>query len=74
MRMTLTRSNKAWAIGLALLVAACGGGGGGDAVSRFGAAFAQAFRAAPTADPVEPGVITFAGVAGPVLTEEPLDI
>lgn len=73
--MTLTRSPKAWAVVLALLVAACGGGGGsGDAVSRFGAAFAQAFRAVPTADPAEPGLITFAGVAGPVLTEEPLDI
>lgn len=72
--MTMTHSRKAWAVALALLVAACGGGGGGDAVSRFGAAFAQAFGAAPDAEPVEPGLITFAGVAGPVLTEEPLDI
>lgn len=72
--MTLKLSTRTWVVGTALVVAACGGGGGGDAVSRFGAAFAQAFRAAPTADPLEPGVITFVGVAGPVLTEEPLDI
>lgn len=70
----MTLSIRFGAVGLALVVAACGGGGGGDAVSRFGTAFAQAFRADPAADPVEPGVVTFAGVAGPVLTEEPLDI
>ena len=73
--MNLTRSHKAWAVAAALLVAACGGGGGVvDAVSRFGTAFAQSFRADPASDPTEPGLITFAGAAGPVLTEEPVDI
>lgn len=77
----MTRSRKlsvTFVLSLAVL-AACDGGGGpvGDAVSQFGQSFATAFRATDTADPVEPGPITFLMIADadePTrLTQEPVD-
>jgi hypothetical protein len=61
------------------ILAACGGGGGvtGDAAAQLGQAFAQAFRASDTAEPVEPGTITYQNVpdsnVAALATLEPVD-
>jgi hypothetical protein len=72
--MSNTKGRRAAALGLALLVAACGSGAVGDAAIQFGQAFAAAFRAGETATPVEPGVITFLRVTGENPTAEPIEI
>lgn len=78
----MTRSHKlsiTVALSLAVLAACDGGGGGqiGDAVSQFGQSFATAFRATDSADPIEPGQITYLKVAdadeATRLTQEPVD-
>ncbi len=77
----MTRSRKlsiTAALSLAIL-AACGGGGGqiGDAAAQFGQPFAAAFRSLDTAEPNEPGPVTFLQVADANeearLTQEPVD-
>ncbi len=73
----MTRARKlsiTAALSLAIL-AACGGGGGqiGDAAAQFGQSFAAAFRAVDTAEPIEPGAITYLRVADENLTAEPVD-
>jgi hypothetical protein len=78
--MTMTRAYKhsAMAILALAVLAACGGGGQiGDAAAQFGQPFAAAFRAADTADPVEPGAVTYLRVAdadeATRLLQEPVD-
>jgi ABC-type transport system involved in cytochrome bd biosynthesis fused ATPase/permease subunit len=63
--MNMTRSKKysLTAVLSLMILAACGGGVGGDAAAQLGQAFAQAFRATDTAEPVEPGAIMFQGVS-----------
>jgi ABC-type glycerol-3-phosphate transport system substrate-binding protein len=76
----MTRSRKLTIMGVLSLavLAACGGGGQiGDAAAQFGQSFAAAFRAVDTAEPVEPGPITYLQVADANedarLTQEPVD-
>jgi hypothetical protein len=76
----MIRSCKLSIIGVLSLavLAACGGGGQiGDAAAQFGQSFAAAFRAVDTAEPVEPGPITYLQVADANeearLTQEPVD-
>lgn len=71
------RPAAALILGLAIL-AACGGGGQiGDAAAQFGQPFAAAFRAVETAEPVEPGAITYLRIADADevarLGQEPVD-
>lgn len=76
----MTRSRKlslAAVFSLAIL-AACGGSEQiGDAAAQFGQSFAAAFRSPDTAEPAEPGEVTFLRVADtdePMrLTQEPVD-
>jgi ABC-type glycerol-3-phosphate transport system substrate-binding protein len=76
----MTRSRKLTIMGVLSLavLAACGGGGQiGDAAAQFGQSFAAAFRAVDTAEPVEPGPVTYLQVADANedarLTQEPVD-
>jgi ABC-type phosphate transport system substrate-binding protein len=64
MAMTRARKRSVTAILALAILAACGGGGQiGDAAAQFGQPFAAAFRALDTAEPVEPGAITYLRVA-----------
>ncbi len=76
--MTRTRKLSITAALSLAILAACGGGGQiGDAAAQFGQSFAAAFRSVDTAEPVEPGAITYLRVADADeearLTQEPVD-
>jgi ABC-type glycerol-3-phosphate transport system substrate-binding protein len=78
--MTRSRKLSITAILSLAILAACGGGGGGqigDAAAQFGQSFAAAFRSVDTAEPVEPGPVTYLQVADANeelrLTQEPVD-
>jgi hypothetical protein len=78
MAMTRAYKHAAMVIVALAILAACGGGGQiGDAAAQFGQPFAAAFRAVDTADPVEPGAITYLRVAdadeAARLVQEPVD-
>jgi hypothetical protein len=78
MAMTRAYKHAAMVILALAILAACGGGGQiGDAAAQFGQPFAAAFRAVDTADPVEPGAITYLRVAdadeAARLVQEPVD-
>jgi hypothetical protein len=64
-------------LSLSVLAACSGGGQIGDAAVQFGQSFAAAFRLLDTAEPVEPGSITYLQVAdtneAARLTQEPVD-
>ena len=49
------------------------GGQIGDAAAQFGQSFAAAFRSTDTAEPSEPGAVTYLQVAGENLTADPVD-
>jgi hypothetical protein len=76
--MTRARKLSITAVLSLAILAACGAGGQiGDAAAQFGQSFATAFLAVDTAEPIEPGVITYLRVADANeelrLTQEPVD-
>ncbi len=78
--MTRSRKLSITAVLSLAILAACGGGGGGqigDAAAQFGQPFAAAFRAGATAEPAEPGAVTYLTVAdtneAARLTQEPVN-
>jgi hypothetical protein len=76
--MTRLRNHSITATLSLAILAACGGGGQiGDAAVQFGQSFAAAFRSLDTAEPAEPGTITYLTLAdtneAARLTQEPVD-